>query len=355
MLFAPTTMLLATLATCSAFTAGGAPRVLQPRCASAVCLGDPLGKLPEGQRHFLHVDDLSGAEVREVLELAKAIKPKVLGGDKAYKPVDGKTLAMIFCKPSTRTRVSFESGFYRLGGHAMCLGEEIGIGKREATKDISRVVASMNDLVMARLYAHGDILDLAKYSSVPVINGLTDYNHPCQIVADALTVEEVFGSIEGKKVVYVGDGNNIVHSWLELAMIVPFDFVCACPPGYEPDADLVAKVQSAGAGTATIVTDPIEGVAGADVVYADVWASMGQKEEADERARIFKPYQVNEELMAATGKAESIFLHCLPAERGKETTDAVLESPNSYIFQQAENRMHAQNAIMVWAMGAARP
>ena len=311
--------------------------------------------LPAGQRHFLHVDDLSAVEVREVLELAKKIKPLVQAGKCAYTPFSGQTLAMIFCKPSTRTRVSFESGFFRLGGHAMCLGEEIGIGKREATKDISRVLASMNDIVMARLYAHADILELAEHSSVPVINGLTDFNHPCQIVADALTVEEVLGSIEGKKVVYVGDGNNIVASWLELAMLLPFDFVCACPKGYEPDMDLVAKVQSSGAGTATVVTDPTEGVKDADVVYADVWASMGQKEEADERARIFAPYQVNEALMAATGKESSIFLHCLPAERGKETTDGVLESSQSYIFQQAENRMHAQNALMVYCMGADAP
>jgi ornithine carbamoyltransferase len=312
-------------------------------------------KLPADQRHFLHVDDLNAAEIREVLELAKAIKPIVKSGSQNYKPVTGQTLAMIFCKPSTRTRVSFESGFYRLGGHAMCLGEEIGIGKREATKDISRVIASMNDVVMARLYAHKDILELAEYSNVPVINGLTDFNHPCQIVADALTVEEVLGSIEGKKVVYVGDGNNIVHSWLELAMLLPFDFVCACPPGFEPNADLVAKVQKSGAGTATVINDPIAGVKDADVVYADVWASMGQKEEAEERARVFAPYQVNEKLMAATGKEKTVFLHCLPAERGKETTDGVMESPQSYIFQQSENRMHAQNAIMVFCMGAARP
>jgi ornithine carbamoyltransferase len=338
---------------CSSWTlpsgSGGALRGSVPRTSS------PVAALPAGQSHFLHVDDYTSAEFREVLELAKKIKPLVQSGDQGYKPFAGKTLAMIFCKPSTRTRVSFESGFYRLGGHAMCLGEEIGIGKREATKDISRVVASMNDVQMARLYAHADILELAEHSSVPVINGLTDFNHPCQIIADALTVEEVLGSIEGKKVVYVGDGNNIVHSWLELACIVPFDFVCACPAGYEPDAELVARVASKGVGTATVVNDPVEGVQGADVIYADVWASMGQKEEADERARIFAPYQVNEDLMAKTGKESTMFLHCLPAERGKETTDGVLESSQSHVFRQAENRMHAQNAIMVHCLGAAPP
>ena len=242
-----------------------------------------------------------------------------------------------------------------LGGHAFVLGDEIGIGKREATKDISRVLSNYNDMIMARLYKHEDMIELASHATVPVVNGLTDFNHPCQIMADALTIEEVLGSIEGKKVVYVGDGNNIVHSWLELAVLLPFDFVCACPPGYEPDADLVAKVKASGKGTATIVNDPVEGVSGADVIYADVWASMGQKEEADERARIFAPYQVNEELMAATGKESTIFLHCLPAERGKETTDGVMESKQSHVFQQSENRMHAQNAIMVYCLGTPRP
>jgi len=313
-----------------------------------------LSALPSGQRHFLHVDDLSGAEVREVLELAKEIKGKL--GANTYKPFAGQTLSMVFTKPSTRTRVSFESGFYRLGGHALCLGEEVGIGKREATKDVSRVLASMNEMIMARLYAHSDMLELAEYSSVPVINGLTDYNHPCQIVADALTVEEVLGeTLEGKRVVYVGDGNNIVHSWLELACVLPFDFVCACPEGFEPDADLMAKVAASGVGSAAIVQDPLEAVVGADVIYADVWASMNQKEEAATREKIFAPYQVNEAMMAATGNDKTIFLHCLPAERGRETTDGVMESPQSHVFRQAENRMHAQNAIMVFCAGVDRP
>jgi len=304
--------------------------------------------LPDNFRHFLHINDLTGAEVRELLDLAKVIKPLVLERSPAYKPFNGMTLAMVFAKPSTRTRVSFESGFFRLGGHALCLGEEVGIGKREAVKDVSRVLASMNDLIMARLFAHADIIELAEHSSVPVINGLTDFNHPCQIIADALTVEELLGSIEGKRVVYVGDGNNIVNSWLELACVLPFDFVCACPPGYEPNAALLAAVGK-GAGSASVVNDPVEAVRGADVIYADVWASMGQKDQADARSKIFQPYQVNEALMAATGK-DTIFLHCLPAERDKEVTDGVMESPQSHVFRQAENRMHAQNAIMAWCL-----
>jgi len=251
-------------------------------------------ELPAGQRHFLHVDDLSTAEVREVLDLAKRIKATLAAGGPGYRPFADQTLAMVFTKPSCRTRVSFESGFRRLGGHALCLGEEVGIGTREATKDVARVLASMNELLMARLYAHADMLELAQFSKVPVVNGLTDYNHPCQIVADALTIEEVVpdGSIEGKKVVYVGDGNNIVHSWLELACVVPFDFVCACPSGFEPDAELVERVAKSGVGSARVVVDdPTGAVSGADVIYADVWASMGQKEEAATREAVFAPYQ----------------------------------------------------------------
>ena len=315
----------------------------------------PVTMLAPGQRHFLHVDDLSGAEVREVLELAKAIKPLTMAPPCAYRPFDGQTLAMLFTKPSTRTRVSFESGFHRLGGHALCLGEEVGIGTREAAKDVARVLASMNEMLMARLFAHDDILQLAEYSKVPVINGLTDYNHPCQIIADALTVEEVLGSIEGKRVVYVGDGNNIVHSWLELARVLPFEFVCACPTGYEPDADLLASVGASGVGSASVLHDPKAAVAGADVIYGDVWASMGQKDQAAAREKLFAPFQVDEAMMAATGKASTIYLHCLPAERGREVTDGVLESSQSHVFRQAENRMHAQNAIMVFCAGAPRP
>jgi len=346
-------MLAALLSLCSGYhITGGSARTVPARSSVRM---ETTPSLPANQHHFLAVNDLTREELRSMLDLAKKIKPLVLDRSPDYRPFDTRTLAMVFTKPSTRTRVSFESGFYRLGGHALCLGEEVGIGTRESVADVSRVLASMNDIIMARLFAHEDILGLAEHSSVPVINGLTDFNHPCQIIADALTVEEVLGSIEGKKVVYVGDGNNIVNSWLELACVCPIDFVCACPKGYEPDAGLMKAVAEAGVGTASIINDPLEAVKGADVLYADVWASMGQKEEAEARAKIFAPYQVNEALMAATGKAETIFLHCLPAERGKETTDGVMESAQSHVFRQAENRMHAQNAIMVWCLDAALP
>jgi len=346
-------MLAALLSLCSGYHVTGGSALTVPARSSVRMETSP--SLPANQHHFLAVNDLTREELRSMLDLAKKIKPLVLDRSPDYRPFDTRTLAMVFTKPSTRTRVSFESGFYRLGGHALCLGEEVGIGTRESVADVSRVLASMNDIIMARLFAHEDILGLAEHSSVPVINGLTDFNHPCQIIADALTVEEVLGSIEGKKVVYVGDGNNIVNSWLELACVCPIDFVCACPKGYEPDAGLMKAVAEAGVGTASIINDPLEAVKGADVIYADVWASMGQKAEAEARTKIFAPYQVNEALMAATGKAETIFLHCLPAERGKETTDGVMESAQSHVFRQAENRMHAQNAIMVWCLDAALP
>ncbi|KAM1463623.1 hypothetical protein ACFX13_043306 [Malus domestica] len=195
-----------------------------------------------------------------------------------------------------------------------------------------------------------DILDLAKYSTVPVVNGLTDYNHPCQIMADVLTIIEHIGQIEGTKVVYVGDGNNIVHSWLLMTAVIPFHFVCACPKGFEPDKKTVEKAQQAGITKIEITNDPKEAVKGADVVYSDVWASMGQKEEADSRRKIFQRFQVDENLMKIAGP-KAYFMHCLPAERGVEVTDEVVEAPNSIVFPHAENRMHAQNAIMLHLFG----
>lgn len=256
-------------------------------------------------------------------------------------------MAMIFTKPSARTRVSFETGFYRLGGHALYLDPlSIQIGKREATKDIARVLAGYNDVIMARLFAHEDLMELAEYSKVPVINGLTDYNHPCQIMADALTILENKGRIENTKIIYVGDGNNIVHSWLRLAAKVPIHFVCACPPGYEPDQATLDLAKQGGLSEITVTNDPMEAIKGADVVYTDVWASMNQKELAEQRMVEFSGFQVNESMMAAAGK-DALFMHCLPAERGVECVDSVIEAPNSVVFSQAENRMHAQNGVML--------
>ena len=302
------------------------------------------------KRDFLHVTDFNADEIMEVFHLAKEVKTK-LKNRQEYKPFKDHSLAMIFAKPSARTRVSFETGFFRLGGHALYLGpEDIGIGKREAVKDIARVISRYNDLIMARLFDHTHILEMAEYSTAPVINGLTDYNHPCQIMADMFTIWEQRGHLKDLKIVYVGDGNNIVHSWLELATRLPFHFVCACPEGYHPNAETIKKAKEANLSHIEISHDPKSAVKGADVVYTDVWASMGQKHELEERMKRFQGFQVNDELMAATGK-KSYFMHCLPATRGIETTDSVMESKTSIIFDEAENRMHAQNAIMLFIAG----
>jgi len=297
--------------------------------------------------HFLHIDDYDKDTILHILKRAQEVKALLKSGDRSFQPFKGKSMAMIFTKPSMRTRVSFESGFFLLGGHAIYLGPDtIQLGKREETRDISRVLSRYNDIIMARLFAHHDILELAKYSSVPVVNGLTDYNHPCQIMADALTIVEHVGHLEGVKVVYVGDGNNIVHSWLRLAAVVPFHFVCACPPGYEPDPTTVDFARKAGLSTVEVTHDPLAAVKNADVVYSDVWASMGQKEEAEARRDLFRGFQIDEKMMEAAGP-RAYFMHCLPAERGTEVTDGVIESRRSIVFDQAENRLHAQNAIML--------
>ena len=302
------------------------------------------------KRDFLHVDDFDINKLNEILEKAKWIKNIFKKGDE-YSPFKNKTMSMIFAKPSARTRISFETGFYRLGGHALYLGpNDIGIGKRESVSDIANVLSRFNDIIMARLFDHDHVLELAKNASVPVINGLTDYNHPCQIIADIFTISEKFDSLSDITIAYVGDGNNIVHSWLELASILPINFNIVCPDGFLPDMQLVQNTKNKNISNINIFHDPVEGVKEADVIYADVWASMGQKEETDKRRKIFEPFQINKTLMNSTGK-NTFFMHCLPAERGVEVTDSVCDSPNSIIFDQAENRMHAQNAIMLDLMG----
>ena len=298
-------------------------------------------------KHFLHISDYSNDELWEILHLAKEVKTKFHNQEK-YKPFKDQSLAMIFAKPSARTRVSFETGFEWLGGHALFLGpSDIEIGKREAIKDISRLFSRYNDLIMARLFDHTHILELAEYADVPVINGLTDYNHPCQIMADFMTVWEHRGTLDNLKITYMGDGNNIVHSWLQLASKFPMHFVCCCPSGYEPDAKTVEMVENSGISSYELCHEPRSAVKNADVVYTDVWASMGQKEETEEREKIFADYQVNEALMESTGK-DTFFMHCLPAERDREVTDGVMEADYSIVFDEAENRMHVQNAIMVY-------
>tara|TARA_A100001234_G_scaffold110383_1_gene96978 strand:+ start:2975 stop:3895 length:921 start_codon:yes stop_codon:yes gene_type:complete len=298
-------------------------------------------------KHFLHISDYSTDQIWEILNLSKELKTKFHNKEN-FKPFRDRSLAMIFAKPSARTRVSFETGFEWMGGHALFLGpNDIGIGKREAIKDISRLFSRYNDVIMARLFDHQHIIELAKYSDIPVINGLTDYNHPCQIICDILTIWEHKGSLDNLKICYMGDGNNIVHSWLQLASRLPMDFVCCGPEGFEPDLDTVKMVEDSASSSFQLSHDPISAVRDADVIYTDVWASMGQKEEATEREKVFAPYQVNKDLINNTGR-DTLFMHCLPAERGREVTDEVMESKNSIVFDQAENRMHAQNAIMVY-------
>lgn len=304
------------------------------------------------KRDFLHITDFSSEEIHEVLALTKEIKAKFKRRED-YKPFKGWSMAMIFAKPSARTRISFETGFFLLGGHALYLGpSDIDIGKREPVKDIARVISRYNDIIMARLFAHDHILEMAQYADVPVINALTDYNHPCQIMADIYTILEHRGNLDNLKIVYVGDGNNVVHSWLRLAQKLPFHFICACPESYKPDEATFKAAQDSGVSVVEIVHDAKTAVKDADIIYTDVWASMGQKHEKEERKKYFHPYQVNENLMASTGK-DTLFLHCLPAERGLEVTDAVIESEASVVFDEAENRMHAQNAILLKLTGKA--
>lgn len=301
-------------------------------------------------KHFLHISDYSKEELIDILILAKELKQKFRNREN-YTPFKNRSLAMIFAKPSARTRVSFETGFEWMGGHALFLGpNDIGIGKRESIKDISRLFSRYNDMIMARLFDHEHILELAKHSSIPVVNGLTDYNHPCQIMTDIFTIWEHKKRFENLKICYVGDGNNIVHSWLQLASKLSINFVCICPEGFTPDEKTVELANSGGGSEIEISHDPHTATQNADVVYTDVWASMGQKEEAGSREKIFQPFQVDKSLMESAGES-ALFMHCLPAERGREVTDGVMEADYSIVFDQAENRLHVQNAIMVSLSG----
>ena len=297
-------------------------------------------------RHCIKVDDFSKEEILDLFSLASDLKSKYRNKEE-FKPFNNHSLAMIFAKPSARTRVSFETGFSWMGGHAIYLApQDIGLGKRESAADLAQLFSRYNDMIMARVFNHQDMLDFEKHATVPVINGLTDYNHPCQILADIFTVwEQKKDSFDNLKIVYLGDGNNIVNSWIRLAAVLPFEFVCVCPEGYSPDADTIKFANDVGISNVS-VSHSLDSVHNADVIYTDVWASMGQKEKIDERIKIFSPFQVNSELVK-NAKDDYLFMHCLPAERGREVTDNVIDSDNSIVFEQAENRLHIQNAIMV--------
>lgn len=302
-------------------------------------------------RSLVSLKDLTQDELKTILDLAAAVKRSP--GDYSNK-FNGKTLAMIFQKPSLRTRVSFETGMTQMGGHAIYLAPtDISLGKRETTEDIALVLSRYVDLIMARTFGHDIVEDLAKHATVPVINGLSDYSHPCQILADLQTVQERKGGLAGLKFVYSGDGNNVAHSIMFGAALVGMNATIVTPQGYEPKADVLSESQRIAKATGANIStthDLHDAARGADVIYTDVWASMGQETDAKNRRQFFMPYQVNGKLMAVADP-ECIVLHCLPAHYDEEITYDVTRSKNSAIFDQAENRMHAQKALMLLLAG----
>ena len=296
--------------------------------------------------------DVTSAELEAWFDLALKLKAEKKAG-KAHDLLAGKNLAMIFQKSSTRTRVSFEIAMRQLGGGGLYLsGSELQLGRGETIADTARVLSRYVDGIMARVYAHSDILALAEHATVPVINGLSDFSHPCQAVADYLTVLEHKKRLKGLCLAYVGDGNNVAHSLLYGGAKLGVSVTIVCPKGYEPEPRVVEEAAADGkkTGARILVSNDVSAVKGADVIYTDVWASMGQEKEHEERVRIFKPYQVNSRLMAMTGKPDALFMHCLPAHRGEEVTDEVVDSRQSVVFDEAENRLHAQKAILVSLM-----
>lgn len=290
------------------------------------------------KRDFLSIRQYKSDEICDLLKVAHQLKKELKAGV-GKRTLEGKTLAMVFQKPSNRTRISFEVGMYQLGGTVVFIKpDEIRMGEREPISDIARVMSRYVDAVMIRTFSHRDLEEFAHYATVPVINGLSDCYHPCQALADIMTIEERFGSAAGRKIVYVGDGNNVCHSLVNIAGKVGAEIVVCCPEGYEPDRDCMC-------GDWTLSHDPQQAVKGADVVYTDVWTSMGQEEETERRLKEFQGYSITTELMfRASDKA--IFMHCLPAHRGEEVAADVVESAASVIFDQAENRLHAQKAVL---------
>ena len=305
-------------------------------------------------KHFLTLADLTPDTMRSILDLAVEIKEAWRSGE--TRPfLKGKVLGMIFQKPSLRTRVSFDVAMLQLGGHALYLSpNEIQLGKRESVADVARVVSRYVNIVMARVFSHYDVVELARYASVPVINGLSDYSHPCQGIADFLTILEHKGGFRGRKLAYLGDGNNVATSLLFGAAQLGMEFAIATPRGYELHPAVWSLGQHIAAQTSAKLTatyDPLEAVAEADIIYTDTWTSMGQEEEAQQRRAIFPPYRVDEEKLTYA-KPDVIVMHCLPAHRGEEITDEVADGPHSVLFDQAENRLHGQKAILVWLLNA---
>ncbi len=298
-------------------------------------------------KHLLKLGDLSEKEIIEILNLADQLKYEKKNGIKHHL-LKGKTLGLIFEKSSTRTRVSFEVGMYDLGGNALFLSSrDLQIGRGEPVQDTARVLSRYLDGIMIRTFAQSEVEDLAKYGSIPIINGLTDYCHPCQVLADLMTIREHKGVLAGRKICYIGDGNNMTNSIIVGCIKVGMEVSVACPKGYEPDAEIMAWAKETGRFTCT--DNILEAAKDADVLYTDVWASMGQEAEAEERKKIFKGYQINSDVMAVA-KSDAMVMHCLPAHRGEEITEDVLEAHADEIFDEAENRLHAQKAVLVKCM-----
>ena len=304
--------------------------------------------------NFLTIAEHSTETLQELLDLAVELKEEYWKG--GNQPIlKNKTLAMIFQKPSLRTRVSFDMGMRHLGGDALYLSpSEIGLGKRESISDIARVLSGYVEIIMARVFQHNHIEELAKWSKIPVINGLSDYNHPCQAIADALTIRENFGPLKGLNVTYVGDGNNVAVSLMHICAKLGSNFTISNPKGYGISnfaMNLGREIAAQQNCSIKLIAEPLEAVKNADVIYTDTWTSMGQEEETALRRKIFPPYQVNNQLISEA-KPEVIVLHCLPAHRGEEITDEIADGPHSRLFQQAHNRLHAQKAILVRLLGA---
>ena len=300
------------------------------------------------KRDLLNFAGLARIDIEEIFALARKLKRQQKAGV-AHRLLNGKTMALVFQKPSLRTRASFAAGIFQLGGHGIFLGpDEINLGVRETPADCARNLSRWVDLIVVRTFAHQTIEEMARHATVPVINGLTDLFHPCQVLADCFTLLEKKGKLDGLKVAFVGDGNNMVHSWIEAAAKYKFSFALACPAGYEPSMEITEQAIKQGANV-RITHDVEEAVRGAHVVYTDVWTSMGQEAESEKRRADFCDYQVNQKVIAWADRA-ALVMHCLPAHRGEEITDEVLDGPQSIVLDQAENRLHVQKAIMVWLL-----
>jgi len=301
------------------------------------------------KRDLLTIRDLSAEEIHRLIRRAQEMKDERRSG-KLHPTLSGRILGLIFVKPSTRTRVSFETAMYRLGGQCVFMtAHDLQISRQEPMADTARVLSRYLDGLVIRTFAHEDVVELAHHATIPVINGLTDRFHPCQVLSDLLTIQEKRGSLENLCVAWIGDGNNVAHSWINAAARLGFTLYLACPREYLPEKEILEWAKNEGRGAIHVVHDPKAAVASADVLYTDVWASMGQEAEAEERKKIFHSFQINEELLAAA-PAHAMVLHCLPAHRGEEITDSVIEGPQSVVFDQAENRMFLQMALLEWVL-----